>query len=78
MGIMTISIENEVEHRFREEAARNFSGKGFLKKAVSEALDKWVEEKQQNRITEKELVRLRKGYNMGNHLFSTRDDLHGR
>lgn len=76
MGIMTISIDNEIEHRFREEAARNFSGKGYLKRAVTEALYKWVEEKQQNRIAAQELERLRKGFDMGEHLYSKRDELH--
>lgn len=78
MGIMTISVDNEVEFRFREEATRNYTGKGYLGKAVTEAMDRWVEVKRQSRIAEEELTRLRKGFSMGDHLFSSRDELHDR
>ena len=78
MGIMTISIDNEVEEQFRVEAAKNYSGKGHLGKAVTEALRDWVEVKQQKWIADEELVRLKNGFNMGDKLYTSRDDLHGR
>ncbi|MEM4577189.1 MAG: hypothetical protein QW701_07115 [Candidatus Nezhaarchaeales archaeon] len=44
MGKLNLTIEDEVERRFREAAFKKFGyKKGSLQKAVEEALNEWIQ-----------------------------------
>jgi len=79
MGTITISIDDEVERKFRDRV-RQVSGerKGALGKAATEAIDLWVTEKTQQEIAEKALALMEQGYDLGARQYRTRDDLHER
>lgn len=43
MGRLTITIDDDVEYRFREMARKHFGTRfGAIKKAVEEALEDWM------------------------------------
>jgi len=44
MGVVTVTIDDEVEERFREKLKQQGAGKGAMGEAVSEALEKWINE----------------------------------
>ena len=76
MGTITISVDDKTEQAFRKMAGAIYgTGKGHLGKALTEAIQEWVHERQQKKIAERELKRLEKGYNMGKILYKTRDEL---
>lgn len=78
MGTMTVSVDDKVEKRFREEVKREIGEKkGALSRAVTEAFAEWAREKRQEEIAKKELKLLEKGLEMGRIKFK-RKDLHGR
>ncbi|RJS75268.1 hypothetical protein CW713_00965 [Methanophagales archaeon] len=52
--------------------------RGIWKKAVVDAMQRWIEEKRQEKIAERELKLLEKGFNFGKKLYKTRDELHER
>ncbi len=79
MGTITISLNNETEHKLRELAEKTFGKrKGYLGEAVTEAIEKWAGEKQQKEIAERELKVLEKGYFLGKRLYKDRGELHER
>ena len=78
MGIMTISVDDEVEHRFRETAQQKYgAGKGILGKAIAEAMDAWSKEKEQRDIAERQIALMNKGFSMGKWKFN-REGLYER
>ena len=79
MGIMTISIDNDVEQQFRALAQKIYSKKkGYLGNAVTSAMKKWIEEMTQKQISEREIKLLEKGFDMGELKFKSREDLYER
>ncbi len=79
MATMTISVTNEVEKKFRAIASKIYSRKkGYLGKAVTEAMHKWIEEKRQEEIAREELKVLEKGYEMGKLRIKTREEIYER
>ena len=80
MGTITVNIKDEVEKEFRAAAiiAHRDDEKGYLEKAVTEAMRRWIEEKRQEKIAKRELKLLEKGFNFGKKLYKTRDELHER
>jgi len=79
MGIITVNIKDEVEKEFRAVARIVHGGeKGYLEEAVTNAMRGWVEEKRQEKIAERELKLLEKGFNFGKKLYKARDELHER
>lgn len=43
MGVITISIDDDLEKRLREELSkRGFYKKGMLRKAIQEAIELWL------------------------------------
>jgi len=47
MGQLNLKVDDELEREFRKVAAERFEArKGFLKKAVEEALSEWVRRNQ--------------------------------
>ncbi len=78
MGTMTVSVEDAVEHRFRERAVQKFGKqKGSLGKAVTQAMDDWAERHGEDAI-KKSLQFLEKGFKMGRLKFKSRTELHER
>ncbi|MEK6982620.1 MAG: hypothetical protein AABX38_06815 [Candidatus Micrarchaeota archaeon] len=79
MATITISINDDVDRIFREEVEEHIGkGKGTLSKAITEAMELWIETKKQE-DTAKELKEiLNKGYDMGKITYKTRDELHAR
>ena len=79
MGVMTISVDDETEAKFRKAAAERHNGrKGYLGDAITEAMNKWLEKKEQKRISEEAISLMEKGFNMGKKLYKNRDDLYER
>ncbi len=79
MGVITISVDDETEQRFRESVrSQKGEGKGFLGKAVSEAMRNYLTEKEQTQIAAEALASMRKGFPMGKILWKNRAELHER
>lgn len=79
MSTITISVEDDVETVFRSTASKEYGGKkGFLGDAITEAMRDWLSKREQNKIAEKEIARMRKGYQMGGFRFKNRGELHER
>ncbi len=78
MGTITISVDDEMENRFRETVKEEVGvGKGKLGAAVEEALKLWVAKKQEEEIAERQIAWMEKGFQTGK-IFFERDDLHER
>ena len=76
MGTITVSIDDETEEVFRGMVGETYGkGKGHLGKAITEAIQEWVHERQQKQIAERELKRIEKGYDTEVILYKTRDEL---
>ncbi len=79
MGTITISIDDEVERKFRERVKRvHGERKGALGQAATEALDLWVGKKSQEEIAKTALALMETTYNLGTWQYTSRDDLYGR
>jgi hypothetical protein len=79
MGTITVNVKDEVEKEFRRVASiAHGSEKGYLGKAITEAMQRWIDEKRQKEIAERELKLLEKGFSFGRKLYETRDELHER
>ena len=83
MGTMTISVKNEVEKDFRKvvEGLNEYRGmkKGYLGAAITEAMQKWIEEKKQRRIADEQMKLSEKGlYRLHKNWRLKRDEIYGR
>lgn len=79
MGIITISVEDEVEARFRKWAAERFRNKkGFLGNAVTEAMKDKLKENEQKKIAEEAIALMNKGLKLGFKGYKSRDELYER
>ena len=79
MGTITISVEDSVEGCFRKTARETIGkGKGTPGKAVTEAMQDWVDKRRQHKIAEEMLALLDKGFEMGALKKFSRDELHER
>jgi predicted transcriptional regulator len=79
MGTMTISVDDDVEKKFRTRAKKIYGErKGALGQAVREAMDLWVAEKDQQEIARSALALMETGHDLGTRKYRTRDDLHDR
>ena len=67
MGVMTISMRDDTERKFREAVKERLGeGKGKLGKAVEEAVEKWMEEKKTDEYVKEALALMEKGlYKLG-------------
>ena len=62
MGILTISMKDEVEKELREAVKKKMGeGKGVLGKAIEEAVKKWVEDEEQRKIAERQITLMNEG-----------------
>lgn len=79
MAVITISIDDDLEQHFREVAKRVIGEKkGYLRQAVSESLQLWLEQKDQERIARDALAIISEGYHLGGRRYTTRRDLYDR
>ena len=79
MGIITISMNDEVEKELRETVKKKIGvGKGVLGKAIEEAVKKWMHDEQQREIAERQIKLMEKGlYSLKGWKFN-RDELYDR
>lgn len=62
MAVMTISINDQLNERFREFVKRKFGEeKGVIAKAIQEAINKLMKEDEQNKIAEEMLQLMEEG-----------------
>lgn len=77
MGTITVNIRDDVEKEFRKLVHRlHGARKGELGKALTEAMQKWIYEKKQEKIAQEALKLLDMKFNFGNRLYRNREDLH--
>lgn len=79
MATITISVKDEVNKEFREAVRKKLGeGKGMLGKAVGEAMQKWVADKTQREIAERQKELMKKGlYSLKGWKFN-RDEIYDR
>lgn len=79
MGIITISIDDDTERRFREAARKKLGQrKGYLGRATTEALETWLRKQAQEEIAKDAIAFLNKGYDLGKRSYKERKDLYDR
>ncbi len=79
MGTITINVSDDVESVFRETVKEEKgTGKGALGAAVTEALQKWMEEKRQKEIAQEMVALMQKGFRMGKLPLRSREELYDR
>ena len=77
MGTITLTVRDEVETKFREMVGERYSQKkGSLGKAVTEAMELWIHERQQEKISGRALELLKLDFDMGERRFAGREELH--
>jgi Arc/MetJ-type ribon-helix-helix transcriptional regulator len=75
MGIVTVSIDDEVEEKLREKISGD---KGSLGNAISEAVAKWIREDEEEEARKRGLEMMEKGFDMGEIKYEHRRELHDR
>ena len=66
MGTITVNVTHETEVLFRDTVQKKLGKeKGVLGKALDEAMKKWVEEKRQDTIAQRQLDLLNTGFSLG-------------
>lgn len=80
MGTITTTVDDAVETKFRKAVKNRLGvGKGKIGKAVTEAMDKWAESDEQQKVREEALKQLETGYHMGGKiLYKHRSELYER
>jgi predicted transcriptional regulator len=77
--IITVSVDAEVEQKFRRTAkAVHGKKKGYLGKALTDAMERWTKEREQMDTVAATLALLDKGMNLGSVKYKHRDELHER
>ncbi|MEK7539737.1 MAG: hypothetical protein AAB558_00625 [Patescibacteria group bacterium] len=79
MGTITATVDDNTEEKFRETVKNRLgAGKGKLGQAITDAMDKWVREVEQEELRKRALAKLETGFRMGKTLYKHRDELYGR
>ena len=80
MATITINIQDTVAQRFRKTVRQERGeGKGILGKAVEEALDHWLKNKEQEEIAQRQIQLLKSGgFHTGKIKKYSRDELYDR
>ena len=73
MGVVTVSIDDDVEERLRDKISGD---KGSLGNAISEAVQNWIEQDEEQKAREKGLQILEEGFEMGETRYENRSELH--
>ena len=78
MGTITVSIDDDVEKKFREMAGKIYhKRKGYLGRAITEAMRQWIDSEKQKKIAERELKLLEK-FDLGKKLYRSRGGIYER
>lgn len=76
---ITVSVEEEVEERFRKLASAAYGKrKGYLGKALTEAMREWEKKKKETDVNARALEMLEKGFDMGGLKTKDRSEWHER
>ena len=76
---LTVNVREDVERRFRRVAAsRHGKKKGYLGRALTEAMQRWAEEEEGAEGVAQTLALLDEGLDLGGLRYSRRDELHER
>jgi len=79
MKTITVNVDEEVEEKFRKLASATYGRrKGFLGKALTEAMREWEKKKIETDNVARAMQLLEKGINMGGIKYKSRDELHER
>lgn len=77
MGTITLSIDDDTERAFRKLAKKVLGEKkGHLGEAATDAFNLWIRVKRQDEIARDALELIRKKYDFGKRLYTTRQDLY--
>jgi len=77
MGTITLTVRDEVEERFRKIVGeRSQQKKGSLGRAVTEAMELWIHEKEQENLAKRAMELLEISFDMGEMMFTERGELH--
>ena len=78
MGTITIKVDDEIERTFKMIAKMTYSKrKRYLEKAITDAMENWINEKKQGEIAEDALNLMEKSFDFGKRLYEKRTELHG-
>ncbi len=78
MGIITISMNDEVEQKLRVKVKEMYGvRKGALKQVVEEAIESWLAGKKQGEVADRQIALMKKGFHMGKWKFD-REELYDR
>jgi hypothetical protein len=76
---LTFSVNAEIERKFRKVArAAKGSKKGYLGRALTDAMDKWTKEMEGSDTVAAAMALLDQGVDLGGMKYGHRDELHGR
>lgn len=76
---ITVNIREDAEKKLRELAAVKYGKrKGYLGKALSEAVDTWAEKTEKSDVDARAIAMLKKGFNMGGLKTKKRSEWHER
>jgi hypothetical protein len=79
MGTLTINVKDDIEQEFRMVAGTIYGKKkGYLGKAITEAMQNWVYERRQERIAKEALDMMKQDFFFGKRLYQRRSDLYER
>ncbi len=79
MGTITVNVKNDVEKEFRKVVgAVHGTKKGSLGEAITDAMQKWILEKKQEKIAEEALKLLEQGFKFGKRMYKNRSELYER
>ena len=77
MGIMTISVDDSIEERFRKAVAKKFGEeKGAISKGVEFGMEKVIEDVDLEDLRRRAIQRLEKGYKLGFKGYTNRSELY--
>jgi hypothetical protein len=77
--IITVSVDAKIEEKFRRTAkAVHGKKKGYLGKALTDAMERWTEEKEQKDSVAATIRLLDEGINLGGVSYKHRGELHER
>lgn len=79
MATITISVDDKIEELFRKEVVEHIGeGKGTLGKAITEAMNLWIQQKTQEDMANELRKLASRGYKMGKILYKKREELYDR
>ena len=76
---ITVNVQADVEERFRRVAAsKHGKKKGYLGRAHTDAMKRWVDQEEASDATAETIKMLEEGLDLGGFNFTRRDELHER